>query len=417
MDYRYKQLEQDLSALSNVFSDLASRLSEAGKDVTASGVLPSEKLIEQILTARTKFESVRTAIHSQAAAMLVSPLPKAADLVSIQGIGGLLKIAANAEESKFSAQGELEQVTHLLSRVLAITHRETAGFQPLLDCQAKVTELRNAISNMAWPNRHPEADSIIALRHPSTVLLNFVENLDTLEDDKWIALEATITEAYGKPLFVAASRGKLVAQQPARKAPEPVRTAPIVEKAVEKPVEKKPAPEKLSEKTIAPPAVTAHLEAKEAPVAPAHVTHAPPAAPPPVAPGAVAQTTAPAPVVAPPAPAPITPITSTTIPPRPPAPVAAPPMAVATPAAPAPTSLSALANATEPATERKPAGTAPSESADKSRKEPRLATPPAPQPARTESAEQEQEHRGDESGAMAGDGQRPQRWGFWRGNR
>ena len=268
MDYRYKQLEQDLSALTNVFSDLGSRLSEAAKDVTTGGVQPSEKLIEQILTARTRFESVRSAVHGQAGSMLVSPLPKADELASIHAIGALLKTAATAEESKYSAQGEQERATNILSRVLAITHRETAAFQPLQDCHAKVAELRNAISKVAWPNRHPEFESVIGLRHPSTVLLNFVENLDTLEDDKWIALETTITEAYGKPLFVAASRGKLVAQLSAGKSPEPARPAP----AAEKPVEKKSAPEKLSDKTaimekpVERP-VERTVERKEAPTA------------------------------------------------------------------------------------------------------------------------------------------------------
>src|SRR6185295_13170860 len=118
MDYRYKQLEQDLSALSNVFSDLGSRLTEAAKDVTTGGVLPSEKLIEQILTARATFEIVRSAVHSQAESMLVSPLPKAGELASIHAIGGLLKTAASAEESKYSAQGEQEKATNILSRVL-----------------------------------------------------------------------------------------------------------------------------------------------------------------------------------------------------------------------------------------------------------------------------------------------------------
>src|SRR6185295_2366052 len=102
----------------------------------------------------------------------------------------------------------------------------------------------------------------------------------------------TITEAYGKPLFVAASRGKLLAQPSATKSPEPAKPAPA---AVEKPAEKKAAPEKVSEKlektAIGHPPVVA-------------------ATPVPAAPAAVAQTPAPAPTAAPPAPAPLTPITS-----------------------------------------------------------------------------------------------------------
>ena len=48
MNYKYKQLEQELSALSKVFSELGVRLSEVAKEVTAPGVNPSEKLLDQI---------------------------------------------------------------------------------------------------------------------------------------------------------------------------------------------------------------------------------------------------------------------------------------------------------------------------------------------------------------------------------
>jgi hypothetical protein len=46
MDYRYKQLEQELSALSKLFGELGARLSEVAKQVTTPGVLPPEKMIE-----------------------------------------------------------------------------------------------------------------------------------------------------------------------------------------------------------------------------------------------------------------------------------------------------------------------------------------------------------------------------------
>ena len=109
MDFKYKQLEQELSALSKVFSELGVRLSEVAKEVTAPGVNPSEKLIEQISATRASFESVRGAIHGHATAMLVSPLPKLAELVSIATIDSLFKASAVAEENKFSIEAEREK--------------------------------------------------------------------------------------------------------------------------------------------------------------------------------------------------------------------------------------------------------------------------------------------------------------------
>src|SRR5207237_8720254 len=85
-------------------------------------------------------------------------------------------------------------------------------------------------------------------------------------------------------------------------------------------------------------------------------------------------------------------------------------------------SLTALATATEPAVERKPAVVAPpsADHADRQRKEPRLANPAPQLIAKTDAQPQEAPSLvgEDQQRMMAGDGsQRPQRWGFWRGNR
>src|SRR5262249_40002833 len=132
--------------------------------------------------------------------------------------------------------------------------------------------------------------------------------------------------------------------------------------------------------------------------------------------------------VAPPrAPAPaVTP--SVPPPPQVQAPVVAPPVATVSTPAPAAASntpstsplgvtmnsLTALANATE-LTEKKPAA-APPDPPEKQRKEPRLATPVSHSVPRPEPKPQELPEATQQGIAMDGS-QRPQRWGFWRGNR
>jgi hypothetical protein len=298
MDYRYKHLEQELAALSKVFSDLGIRLSEVAKEVTSQGVMPSEKLLEQISASRASFENCRTAIHTHAGAMLVSPLPKTGELVSIAAIDSLLKASAVAEQNKFSIETERDKALAILGRVLAITHRETTEFKPLQECHAKLAELRSGISSVPWPHKHPETEKVVAGNHPALALLSFVENVDSLDDERWMTLETTITESWGKPLFIAASRGKLTVGDEAKAAVPPVVSkapaaapaptpakAPVVAPpeapkppaAAEKPVEKKIVVEKAPEKPAAPPAppVVAHavsvekkVAAPPAPVAP-----------------------------------------------------------------------------------------------------------------------------------------------------
>jgi len=420
--------------------------------------------------------------------------------LSIAAIDGLLKASAVAEETKFSVEGERERALAILGRVLSIFHREISDFKALQECHAKVGELRNGVANVHWPHRHPESDAIVSSKHPTTALLQFVENLDKIDDDSWMALETTITDTYGKPLFVAASRGKLAVRQEGRteaakpSAAPPLAKVPASEPAkpaatAEKPVEKKIVAEKAPEKPVAAPeAPVAPVAASPKPVIAAAPPAAPavqqkPAAPAPVAPpiapvaavpvpaasatvpekkptpqvipaappvpvaAAPVATQAAAPVVAPTplpvasVPPPAAPVTATqAAPPRPPAPapVVIPPVpAVASPvitaqgpvAAPAASSngapsgspltatmnsLSALATATEPA-EKKPAA-APVDSADKQRKEPRLAAP-QPQAVSKPDLKPQELPETAQQGIGADGSQRPQRWGFWRGNR
>src|SRR5439155_1079599 len=227
-----------------------------------------EKLLEQISASRTNFESVRSAVHGHAGAMLVSPLPKLGELVSLATIDALLKASAIAEETKYSMESERAQALAILGRVLAITHRETGDFKPLQECHAKIGELRSAVSNVLWPHRHPESESIVGAKHPAAVLLNFVENLDQIDDERWIALEATITESFGKPLFVAASRGKLALRADTKQATP---SAAGEKPATEKPAEKKTAAEKAPEKPAAP-AVPAPSADKKVAAPPASAT-------------------------------------------------------------------------------------------------------------------------------------------------
>ena len=153
MDYKYKRLEQELSALSKLFTELGVRLTEVAKEVTAPGLNPSEKLIEQIAASRSSFENVRNAVHGHATAMLVSPLPKLGELVSTATIDSLLKAAAVAEEAKFSIEGERDQALAILGRVLSIIHKDTSDFKPLagLPCPDRRSAGRCRRSRLAAP--------------------------------------------------------------------------------------------------------------------------------------------------------------------------------------------------------------------------------------------------------------------------
>ncbi|MEO7652808.1 MAG: hypothetical protein ABIZ80_20290, partial [Bryobacteraceae bacterium] len=210
MEYRYKQLEKELSALVTDFAQLSAHLAEVSKEITSPGVMPTEKLLERIEASRTRFDAVRSSVLVHAGAMLVSPLPKAAEMSAIPGIDILLKAAQAAEESKYFVEGERAKSLAVLVQALSIRHKDVSDFKPLVDCHVLLGQLHQALTSVVWPHRHPDSEAIVASKHAVCLLIELVLHREDLDDERWMVLEEAVSTAYSKPLFVAASRGKLV---------------------------------------------------------------------------------------------------------------------------------------------------------------------------------------------------------------
>ena len=131
---------------------------------------------------------------------------------------------------------------NVLTRVLGISHLDDPAFQSLLDCQAKASELRVAVSRAASEGRSATADKVLDSIKPFENLLTLMLERDTLTDEQWAQLDTAVARVFGRTLVNAAARGRLtitVADKPA--APAPVVAAPA-EPVREIPKEPEPAP-------------------------------------------------------------------------------------------------------------------------------------------------------------------------------
>lgn len=466
MHYRHTQLKQDLTTLSKAFTDLSALLIDVAKQITAPGIIPPDQLIDSLTNSRKQFELVRGSVHGLATDVMVTPLPKKEELASLAALESLLALAAAAEEKRIVFEAERGQALVVLARVLSIGHKESKDFKPLLDCLKAADGLRSAVSTATWPNAHPETDALATSRHPLAALLSLIEQRDILDDEKWIEIEERVEASFGKPLTVAASRGKLVIGSPAASAakaepekaaipkPAPELTAPVAEvkptvaaptpeapKAVEpKPVvEIKPAVAEIKPPVeVKPPAESKPTpevkaaEAKPAPAAAAPTPEPPKAAPqidvPKPAPvTAVPEPSKPTPVVAapptkpvvapPPVPAAAAHAVASAEPPRP----AVVPEKVAekTPAvSPTPSPNNGPAINGTASTHFHAAATAPIVAAPP--REARVATGSATVPrveVKVEESASDQILEEAKKGVSTDTASRPQRWGFWRGNR
>jgi class 3 adenylate cyclase len=106
----------------------------------------------------------------------------------------------------------VQRAIGVLNRVLAVAHLDDATFRPLLECQAKASELRLALSRAVSEQRGFDVKRVEETMLPFADFLSLVLGREHLDDLRWAQLEASVTRAFGRPLAVAATRGRLAVE-------------------------------------------------------------------------------------------------------------------------------------------------------------------------------------------------------------
>jgi hypothetical protein len=88
-------------------------------------------------------------------------------------------------------------------------HRDDPAFAPLQQCQTLAARLRRELAAPGSAAAHPEHVELAAGRHPLAYLVEFTAEQANLADSRWELLHEAVSEAFGRPLAVAAARGKL----------------------------------------------------------------------------------------------------------------------------------------------------------------------------------------------------------------
>ncbi len=246
MKQAHEDLQRQLSALRTRFSDTGQRAAAAA-DAMIATVMPDAELIDALAQTGRAFVELRHALLEQAAPL--SPIPDPTSLTSLAHLERVLYEAIEAEERRVrQAAWELARETALatLDRVLALIHREDGGFAGLVACQAKAREMHLAIGSQQPDNPGEEATIVSGRVRAFAELVALVDGWNVLDDDRCAFLQDTITQSFGRPLALAALRGKLGNEGEA--PPEPVRAPAPAPAATASPAA--PAPE-----PPAPPAV------------------------------------------------------------------------------------------------------------------------------------------------------------------
>ena len=97
----------------------------------------------------------------------------------------------------------------LLDQVCALRLADSGEFAPLTTCQDQARSLREAIAYASQDQLPVDAGQLVAGEHPFSSLLVVVSGVGDLGDDQWANHHAQISETFGRPLAIAAARGRL----------------------------------------------------------------------------------------------------------------------------------------------------------------------------------------------------------------
>ena len=229
----------NFATLTERFAGLATKLAQAARELQVSGTLPAESLFEELAAAQGEFVDLRSTALDAASSLSVAA-PSMAAVGSLKALEPVVRAVAEAiaaEERRAATAEARKRALAVLDRVLAISHADDPGFPTLVQCQAKAKALRNAVMD---PKAFETGAAPALETTPAfAALLTLIEGREQLDDERFAALEDSVSQSFGRQLAVAATRGKLsiasavtLAAPPAAPRPSPQQPRTLEELAV-----------------------------------------------------------------------------------------------------------------------------------------------------------------------------------------
>jgi class 3 adenylate cyclase len=257
-------LQWELAALTERCSQLGAELLDISRAMQGAGSLPPETLGRQIVALRGAFAELRARASQRAGPAGIAVPATMESLASLSELEPLVAAVAQAEVGRSAVaraskavpeddkarlaalEAAVQRAIGVFNRVLAVHHQDDAAFQPLLECQAKASELRLKLSRITSTSRDYPAERVDEAMMPFADLLTLVLGRENLDDERWMRLEENVGRAFGRQLVIAATRGRLaIAGAEPQARPTPREPAPRVEASrpeVSRPAAEPPPP-------------------------------------------------------------------------------------------------------------------------------------------------------------------------------
>ena len=202
-------LSQKLDALRQLFSELSLQLDQCATDLRNDGSPPSETLLKGLEAARSTFEEIRAAVLERGQPANV-PL---GEMKSLNELSSAISILHDAQRKRIELGRVRDRALAILEKVLQLTHKDDVNFSPLQECHSTALGFMRAADESDATEFDPELQSLAEGGHPFSNLVTLVESGHCLADDEWERMTNAVAERFGRPLSIAAVRGKLTFKQ------------------------------------------------------------------------------------------------------------------------------------------------------------------------------------------------------------
>jgi hypothetical protein len=221
---RLDELRQRLVALRTRFGDVGARAAAAADDVTVS-VAPAEDLLDDLRSTAGDFNDLRRAIVDELSGFPNTPDPtKLSTLKALDAVLSAMERVQAEHARRAVWESARDDALATLDRVMTLTHREDPESTALAECQTQARELHEALASAP----SGDVEQLDAHLRPFVDLITLADGWNQLDDEHCASLQDTITHTFGRPLALAAVRGKLGqhGEVVAEPEPDPVELAP-----------------------------------------------------------------------------------------------------------------------------------------------------------------------------------------------
>ena len=220
MNVNLDTFNRQLTGLTGRFADLGAKLAEAAREMQDGGAPPAEALVEALAAARAEFVELLAEIVAAAESLGVAVPDQVESAKSLEPVLAAMVAATDARRRRVAFDEIRGRILAIYDRIAGIHHEGDETFAPLVALQTSAKEAKAAALALTEATTD-QARALMEAAGPFADLLTMLESTEALDDEKFSALEESVSTAFGRPIAVAVGRGRLLLPGQASRTPEP----------------------------------------------------------------------------------------------------------------------------------------------------------------------------------------------------